>query len=146
MQPGGENRRQGGRGMRGNRKCRYITRETAITIGAVVIWYLFAHGYRFANNIYSHDALLEICQNDSAWQIALGRFVHPVLIFLRGNLCSPWLICTCAMVWICLGSCLLVQMSKLKKELQERAVTSMMTRIVAQIEGTEGYIPGVARR
>ena len=101
--------------MREDNKCRYITRETAITIGATVIWYLFAHGYRFSNNMYSHDALLEICQNDSAWQIALGRFVHPVLIFLRGNLCSPWLICICAMVWICLGSCLLVQMLKLRR-------------------------------
>lgn len=42
---------------------------------SAVFWYLFAHGYRFSNNMYSHDALLQIYQTDSAWQIALGRVV-----------------------------------------------------------------------
>lgn len=39
-----------------------------------------------ANNLFSHDSLLEIFQDDSAWQIALGRWAHPFLIFLRGGL------------------------------------------------------------
>lgn len=100
--------------MRENSKCRFLTRETAAAVGATVIWYLFAHGYRFANNMYSHDALLEICQNDSAWQISLGRFVQPILVFLRGNLGSPWLISACALLWYCLGNCLLIRLLRVK--------------------------------
>lgn len=112
--------------MQEDNKCRYYTREIAFTIGATVIWYLFAHGYRFANNIYSHDALLEICQNDSAWQIAIGRFVQPVLVFLRGGLVSPWLISVSAMIWICLGNCLLVHLLKIKHRISIILITGVM--------------------
>lgn len=107
-------------------KYRYFTREIVCTIAATAIWYLFAHGYRFANNIHSHDALTDIWQNDSFWEISLGRFVNPVLIFLRGNLGSPWLICSCAMVWICLGNSLLVHLLKVKKLLTIVIITGVM--------------------
>jgi hypothetical protein len=69
-------------------------------ICSAVFWFLFAHGYRLANNMFSHDSLLEVYQDDSAWQIALGRFVQPVLIFLRGGITNPWLIGFCAMLWL----------------------------------------------
>jgi hypothetical protein len=50
--------------------------------------------------MFSHDSLLEIYQDDSAWQIALGRFMHPILIFLRGGITNPWLIGFCALIWL----------------------------------------------
>ena len=71
---------------------------------------LFAHGYRFANNILSHDALLEVVQDDSAWQIALGRIMNPVLILLRGGICSPWLICFLETAWLILTVCFLADL------------------------------------
>jgi hypothetical protein len=70
------------------------------SICATLFWYLFAHGYRMANNIFSHDSLLEIYQDDSAWQIALGRIMQPILIFLRGGITNPWLIGFCALIWL----------------------------------------------
>lgn len=63
-----------------------------IAIVSTLAFYIFAHGYRFTNPLFSGDSLLMIHQTDSAWQIALGRFVQPFLVFLRGGITSPFLI------------------------------------------------------
>lgn len=80
-----------------------------------VLWYVFAHGYRMANNLFSHDSLLEVCQDDSAWQIALGRWAQPFLIFLRGGLTNPWLIGILTIFYLCMAICLLTELLQLKK-------------------------------
>ena len=67
---------------------------------SVIIFSFLAHGYRFFNNMYSHDSLLMIYQNDYAWQISLGRYVQPLWIFLRGSISSPWLITLLTMIWL----------------------------------------------
>lgn len=79
---------------------RYVLKWSILS---VVVFSLIAHGYRFSNNMYSHDSLLMIYQNDFAWQIALGRFIQPILIFFRGSLCNPWLISACAIFWTILS-------------------------------------------
>lgn len=76
--------------VQGKHMRKIISKRTVLT---TLFFCLFAHGYRFANNILSHDALLQVVQNDSAWQIALGRIMYPILILLRGGICAPWLIC-----------------------------------------------------
>lgn len=129
--------------MQKDRKYRHLTQETAYTIAATVIWYLFAHGYRFVNNIYSHDALLEICQEDSAWQIAIGRFVQPVLIFLRGGIGSPWLISVCAMIWICMGNCLLVRLLKVKHLISVIIITGVTVCNPTLISAGAAFLPWV---
>lgn len=63
-----------------------------MSVIATVSFYLLTHGQRFFSMSYSGDALLMIYQNDSAWQIALGRFVQPILVMLRGGIVSPFLI------------------------------------------------------
>ena len=70
---------------------------------SVLFFSFITHGYRFFNNMYSHDALLMVYQGDFAWQIALGRFLQPLLLFFRGSLCNPWLISFCAVFWIFLS-------------------------------------------
>ncbi|MBD5493696.1 MAG: hypothetical protein HDR12_04790, partial [Lachnospiraceae bacterium] len=84
-----------------------ISKRTVLT---TLFFCLFAHGYRFANNILSHDALLQVVQNDSAWQIALGRIMYPVLILLRGGICTPWLICALETVLLILTVCFLADL------------------------------------
>lgn len=84
-----------------------ISKRTILT---TLFFCLFAHGYRFANNILSHDALLEVVQDDSAWQIALGRIMHPILILLRGGICSPWLICIMETAWLILTVCFMADL------------------------------------
>lgn len=129
--------------MQENNRCRYLTRETAVAIAATAIWYLFAHGYRFANNMYSHDALLEICQNDSAWQISLGRFIQPILIFLRGGLGSPWLISACALLWYCLGNCLLLRLLKVRHAAAAIIITGVMVCNPTLISANAAFLPWV---
>lgn len=129
--------------MQENDKCRHLTQEAVYTIAITVIWYLFAHGYRFANNLYSHDALLDICQDDSAWEIALGRFVHPVLIFLRGNLESPWLISVCAMVWISLGIWLIIHMLSVKHVISVIIIAGIMVCNPTLVSTNASFLPWV---
>lgn len=80
------------------------------TVLITLFFCLFAHGYRFANNILSHDALLQVVQNDSAWQIALGRIMYPILILLRGGICTPWLICALETGLLILTVCFLADL------------------------------------
>lgn len=122
-------------------KCRYIMPEIAYTVGAAVLWYIVVHGYRCANNIYSHDALLEICQDDSAWQIAIGRFIQPVLIFLRGGLVSPWLISVCTLVWICLGATLLVHLLKVSHLISIIIISGVMVCNPTFISANAAFLP-----
>lgn len=84
------------------------------TVLPTLFFCLLAHGYRFSNSILSHDALLEVIQDDSAWQIALGRITHPILIFIRGGICSPWLICFLETAWLILAVCLLADLFALR--------------------------------
>ncbi len=96
------------------------------TICSVAFWYLFAHGYRFSNTMYAHDALLQIYQDDSAWQIALGRVLQPVLLFLRGGLCNPWLISFCAMLWLSFGVYLVVDLLGVRKLISINMISGVM--------------------
>lgn len=86
------------------------------TVLITLFFCLFAHGYRFANNILSHDALLEVVQDDSSWQIALGRIMHPILILLRGGICSPWLICFLETVWLILAVCFMADILDIRSD------------------------------
>lgn len=81
---------------------------------ATAVMCLAVHGYRFANSMFSHDALIEIVQDDAAWQIALGRYFEPAIIFFRGNLCSPWLLCLLQMVWLALSVYLLTDLFRMQ--------------------------------
>lgn len=92
----------------------------------VIFWYLFAHGYRFSNNMYAHDALLQIYQDDSAWQIALGRVLQPILLFLRGGLCNPWLISFCAVLWLSLGVYLVIDLLGIRKLITINMISGVM--------------------
>lgn len=74
--------------------------RTIWVIMSTVFWYAFAHGYRMTNNLFSHDSLLLILQDDSAWQIALGRVFQPILIFIRGGIVNPWLVSVLAIIWL----------------------------------------------
>lgn len=86
------------------------------TVLITLFFCLFAHGYRFANSMLSHDALLQVVQNDSAWQIALGRIMHPILILLRGGICSPWLICFLETAWLILTVCFMADLLDIRSE------------------------------
>lgn len=92
----------------------HITRQALFPMAATVFLCLAVHGYRFANTMLSHDALLEVVQADAAWQIALGRFFQPVLVFLRGDLCSPWTLCLLQTFWLAVSVFLLTDLLEIR--------------------------------
>ena len=77
--------------------------------------YMLIHGYRFMNKAFGGDALLMVYQNDAAWQIALGRFVQPILIMMRGSLESPLLIGLLTAFWLGAGAFLLTDIFRIEK-------------------------------
>lgn len=93
---------------------------------ATAVMCLSVHGYRFANSMFSHDALIEIVQDDAAWQIALGRYFEPAIIFFRGNLCSPWLLCLLQMVWLALSVYLLTDLFRMQDKFAILAVAGVV--------------------
>lgn len=103
-----------------------IGMQAVFPMFATVVMCFLVHGYRFANDIFSHDALNVIVQNDAAWQIALGRFFQPILIFLRGNLCSPWLLCLLQTTWLALSVYLLTDLFQIQDKPAVLAVAGVV--------------------
>ena len=110
---------------------------------SVIVFHLLTHGYRFSNNMYSHDSLLMIYQNDFAWQIALGRFVQPFLIFIRGSLCSPWLISICAIFWTSLSVYFLVRLLKIDNMVGVILTAGVLVCNVTVVVANASYLPWV---
>ena len=110
-----------------------IAAQDIFAMAATALICLALHGYRFANSMFSHDALIEIVQDDAAWQVALGRFFEPVLVFLRGNLCSPWLLCLLQMVWLALSVSLLADIFQIRDKFMILAVAGI-------VAGSETFI------
>ena len=91
------------------------------------------HGYRFGNTMFSHDSLVVLVQSDAAWEIALGRYFEPVLVFLRGNLCSPWLLCMLQSTWLALSVWLLVDILQIQHK-------SAIVAIAGLVVSSESFI------
>ena len=62
-----------------------------VSVSAIIIWTI-THGYRFMNNLYTCDALIEVFQDDILFQRSLGRFMHPLVMVMRGCISNPWFI------------------------------------------------------
>lgn len=105
---------------------RRVNTQSVFPMLVTVVMCWAVHGYRFANSMFSHDALLEIVQNDAAWQIALGRFFEPVLVFMRGNLCSPWLLCVLQTVWLAASVYVLTDLLQIRDRLAVLAVSGVV--------------------
>lgn len=97
------------------------------TFSFTFLFYILAHGYRFVNSMFSGDSLLMIHQNDSAWEIALGRFVQPILVMLRGGMESPYLICMISVIFLSLSAFLVVDFLEINRVLSVVLVSAVMT-------------------
>lgn len=107
--------------------------QAVFPIFATAVMCFLMHGYRFSNDIFSHDALKVLVQNDAAWEIALGRYFEPVLVFLRGNLCSPWLLGIMQTAWLALSVYLLTDLFQIRDKPAVLAVAGV-------VAGSETFI------
>ena len=124
-----------------NNKSR-MSAQTVFTLAVTALLCLAVHGYRFANSMFSHDSLLVIVQEDAAWQIALGRFFQPFIVFLRGDLCSPWLLCMLQVGWFLVSVLLLVDILQIRSRSAMVAVAGVGGRSEAFINKMYHICPG----
>ncbi|MBQ7679264.1 MAG: glucosyltransferase domain-containing protein [Butyrivibrio sp.] len=86
-------------------------------IVSTIAFYLAAHGYRLSHAAFAGDGLLMIYKDDAAWEVALGRIVHPLLVLLRGGLETPFLIGLLAAWWIGLSVWLMTGFLEIRRRL-----------------------------
>lgn len=94
---------------------------------STLIFYLMAHGYRLCNPMFSGDSLLMVHQTDSAWQIALGRFIQPILVLLRGGIVSPFLISVISILFLSLSAFFLADFLEIDNTISLILITALMT-------------------
>ena len=123
-------------------KINYRFRKENIRCAVItIVCYMLVHGYRFMNKAFAGDALLMVYQNDAAWQIALGRFVQPVLIMMRGSLESPLLIGLLTAFWLGAGAYLLADIFRIEKNIPMLFIALILSANDAITASNAGFLP-----
>ena len=111
-----------------------------IAISCIVLW-LLTHGYRFMNNIFTCDSLIEVFQDDILFQRSLGRFMHPLVMVLRGTICSPWLIGCVSLILMILSAFLLAEILKIENPLSIFIMCGILICNNTMICSAAGFLP-----
>ncbi len=104
---------------------------------------LFAHGYRFMNNLYTHDALSSVFQDDVYYQRSLGRFMQPLIMVGRGVICSPWLIGCLSIVLLTLSLYFISEMLEIENGLLLFLLSGILTCNVTVTSACAAFLPWV---
>ncbi len=120
-----------------------IKKEQMTAAVSAAVFYCLTNGYRFFHTSFSGDALLMIHQSDAAWQIALGRFMQPFLVLLRGGITAPFLISVLALLWISLAAALTVTTLGLRHPISLILTGGVMAVTPAFIAANAGFLPWV---
>lgn len=92
-----------------------------------LIFYSLANGYRFFHSMFAGDSLFMIYQNGGSWEIALGRFVKPFLVLLRGAVITPFLISVLTILWISLSVYFVADFLEIKKLISVAFIAAVMS-------------------
>ena len=116
-------------------------RRLLVSALSVIACYIPVHGYRFFHLLASGDGLLQLYQDDAAWEIALGRFAQPVVVFFRGGYTTPFLINLLALSWLCLAVFFTSLYLGLQKTLSVALVAAffVINRTLVMLNGS--YLP-----
>ena len=93
-----------------------LHREAILSVLFTVMWMLAAHAYRWFNaTSASHDSLAFYSGIEEAvHQVALGRFLEPAYIALRGGLAAPYLVGLLATAFLAMAVLLVVKLLRLR--------------------------------
>lgn len=75
---------------------------------------IIANAFCYFNMNYSNDSLL-VYQDDSVWQISIGRYLHPVYFWIRGNLYTPFWVGLIALFFLSMSNWMLIELFEFKK-------------------------------
>ena len=85
---------------------------------AVAIFFFAANGFAFFNTFPIHDAILYVTIRNHAWQVALGRFLIPFYLKLRGVTPAPFPILILSILYLGASEYLVCLIMDLKKRLE----------------------------
>lgn len=101
-----------------------------ISLCAVFLWGLAAHGYCFMQSSFNHDSLAEFngVVFGNQLKLSLGRFVVPLYrnIF-RTDLTLPWLIGVLALLWLGLAVFLLLRIFEIHSKIVAVLIAGVFT-------------------
>lgn len=104
---------------------------------------LIAHAYCYFSTPFLHDALMLHQGDDNVWKVALGRFVYPFYMMVRGDIVIPWLIGLLSLTYISVANCLLIQLLKIEGLLRQALVCGIFAVNIPIILLNASYIHDV---
>lgn len=111
-----------------------------VSVSAIIIWTI-THGYRFMNNLYTCDALIEVFQDDILFQRSLGRFMQPVIMVMRGVICSPWLIGIISLFFMILSAYFIAQILEINNKISLFVLCGILICNSTMTSSVAGFIP-----
>lgn len=109
--------------------------------GLCLFFGIFAHGYRLINNLYTHDGLLDVIEENIQYQRALGRFMQTFTILIRGAICTPWLIGIIGIIFLSLSVYLIVDLLEIKNKLSIALIAGIMICNIVITTSAAAFIP-----
>ena len=121
--------------------CAHPDRRTVRRVFLLTAIFFFgAHLYRFCTLGFSHDSLLLDQSQDTASQLALGRFMQPLYWQIRGDIVVPFLIGLLAYAFLALSIVLMVSLLRIRSTLSI-ALACMVLSVNATVSiGNATYI------
>lgn len=110
------------------------------SLTCLIIWTI-THGYRFMNNLYTCDNLIEVFQDDILFQRSLGRFMHPLVMVMRGTICNPWFIGILSFVFLTLSVYFVAEVLKIDDPLMIILLSGILICNNTLISSVAGFLP-----
>ena len=101
---------------------------------AAAIFFFAANGYAFFNAYPLHDGVFYVTTRNHDWQIALGRFLIPTYLKLRGNMPAPFPILILSILYLGASEYLVCLILGLKKRPEIVLTCAFLSANVATFE------------
>lgn len=118
-------------------------KQLYLSLAATFIWGLFAHGYAFGSNIFSHDSLRELHAEILGNEIKMGsgRVLTPIYRELLGSdVTLPWLAGLLSLLWIGLAVFLIVRLFRVESPVLVCLIAGVCTTNIAVSATIATYI------
>lgn len=100
-----------------------------------------AHGYRFMNNLYTHDALLDVVEDTLQYQRSLGRFMQTFTILLRGSICTPWIIGVIGIIFFSFTVFFITDLLEIENKISIALIAAISICNIAITTSAASFIP-----
>lgn len=115
----------------------------ALITGIVSFFWIFAHGYRFMNNLHTSDSLVSVFQDDILWQRSLGRFMQTFTFVFRGTIVAPWLIMIISILFLSGAIYVIDKILKIQSMVSLIAIIGILVCNVTWTTAVACYLPWV---